>query len=277
MLIGSHQSISKSIDLSIQRALADGCECLQIFVKNNNRWAGRELGEDEAERFKNAVSSSSLRVCAHSCYLINPASFDDDIHAKTVSCMHDELQRCDRLGIPYYVIHPGSHMGRGAADGIKRIAETINQVYDSGYNCMTLLEMVSGHGNHIGSSADEMLAVIDASQHRGKLGICLDSCHIFSAGYNIRDDYNRVMDELCGAFGSLIKVFHLNDSKMPLAGRKDRHELIGKGEISADFFKKVVNDRRFNDILGILETPVQNNYADEINILKSYRGEQIWK
>ncbi|MGD9808676.1 MAG: deoxyribonuclease IV [Deferribacterales bacterium] len=271
MLIGSHQSISKSIDLSIQRALADGCECLQIFVKNNNRWIGKELSEAEAEKFRSELALSGLKVCAHSCYLINLASFKDDTYQKSLTCIRDELSRCDRLGVPSYVIHPGSHVGEGEQAGIKRIAESLDRIYDEGYECMTLLEMVAGMGTNIGYSIENMLDIIKYSNHKEKLGICLDSCHIFAAGYDVKDDYDKVFNDLFDAFGDKIKVFHLNDSLKPLGSRRDRHAKIGEGEIGGEFFKKVVNDDRFNDILGILETPVEENYSDEIKLLKSYR------
>lgn len=271
MLIGSHQSISKSIDLSIERALADGCECLQVFTKNNNRWVGKDISEEEVGKFRTKLTESKLQVCAHSCYLINLASFKEETHQKSMTCIRDELNRCDRLGIPTYVIHPGSHVGEGEDAGIKRIAESLDRVYDEGYECMTLLEMVAGQGSNIGYSIENMLDIIEASNHKDKLGICLDSCHIFAAGFDIKDNYDKVFNDLFDAFGDKIKVFHLNDSMKPLNSRRDRHAKIGEGEIGAEFFKKVVNDDRFNDILGILETPVDENYSDEIKLLKSYR------
>jgi len=271
MLIGAHQSITKSIDLSIKRALADNCECLQIFVKNNNRWEGKPLLDETVEKFKTELKRSGLKVCAHSSYLINLASFKEDTYAKSVICYEDELTRCDRLQIPYYVIHPGSHLKHGEDVGIKRIAETIDQTYDKGFETMTLLEMVAGQGTNIGYSIQNMVDIIEASAFSDKLGICLDSCHIFAAGYDIRDNYDKVFDEMFSAFGDKIKVFHLNDSKKPLDSRRDRHELVGKGEIGEEFFKKVVNDSRFSDILGILETPFDENYQQEVELLKSYR------
>lgn len=272
MLIGSHQSISKSIDLSIERALADGCECLQVFVKNNNRWVGKEIPEEAAEKFRDGIIRHNLKVCSHACYLINLASYKEDTYSKSVNGYKDELSRCDRLNIPYYVIHPGSHVGEGRERGISRIAETIDTVYDEGYECMTLLEMVAGQGTNIGATIEDMLDIIELSNAKDKIGICLDSCHIFAAGYDIKDDYDRVFEQFFDAFGDKIKVFHLNDSKKPLNSRRDRHEMIGKGEIGEDFFKKVVNDDRFSDILGILETPIETKYyKQEIELLKSYR------
>jgi len=274
MFIGSHQSIAKSIDLSIERALADGCECLQIFVKNNNRWKGKELTDEDAENFIKARKKAELPVCTHSSYLINLASVKDDVYKKSMNGYADELQRCDRLEIPYYVLHPGSHTGAGEEKGIKKIASSIDQTYEKGYKCMTLLEMVAGQGSNIGYSIDNMLSIIDSCDSASKLGICFDSCHMFAAGFDITDDYDKVFSDLFSAFGDKIKIFHLNDSKHPLGSNKDRHELVGKGHIGEDFFKKVVNDSRFDDILGILETPVEENYKKEIELLKSFRGDE---
>jgi deoxyribonuclease-4 len=274
MLIGAHQSISKSIDLSIERALADNCECLQIFVKNNNRWEGKELTDELAEKFQSSLKNSKLKICAHATYLINLASFKDDTYTKSVKCYNEELSRCDRLNIPYYVIHPGSHVGEGEDRGIGRIAETIDRSYsDYGFQCMTLLEMVAGQGSNIGYNIDNMLNIIDKSNFSDKIGICLDSCHIFVAGYDIKDRYDKVFNDLFSAFGDKIKVFHLNDSKKPLDSRRDRHELIGRGEIGLDFFRKVVNDERFDNVLGVLETPAtkEHTYKDEVELLKSLR------
>lgn len=272
MLIGSHQSIAKSIDLSIKRALADGCECLQVFVKNNNRWEGKKISGEEAEKFRNALKNSGLKVCCHATYLINLASYKKDVYSKSIKTYIDELSRCDRLDIPYYVIHPGSHLDKERDDGIKLIAESIDKAYTHGYECMTLLEMTAGQGTGIGHSIQDMLDIIDASENPDKIGICLDSAHIYAAGYDIRDDYDNVFNELFDAFGDKIKVFHLNDSKKALNSRVDRHALIGKGEIGSDFFKKAVNDKRFDGILGILETPVEENYKKEIELLKSFRS-----
>lgn len=271
MYIGSHQSITKSVDLSIKRALADGCECLQIFVKNNNRWEGKPISDEAAEKFRAGIASSGLKVCAHASYLINMASPRDEVYSKSVISYHDELKRCDSLNIPYYVIHPGSHLGQGEDLGIEKIARTIDDAYNSGFKCMTLLETVAGQGTNIGHSIESLLAVIEKADAAEHIGICLDSCHMFTAGYDLKNDYKNVINNFFSAFDGRIRVFHLNDSKKPFASRLDRHELIGRGEIGEDFFKKAVNDSRFSDILGILETPVDENYKKEIQLLKSYR------
>lgn len=272
MLIGAHKSISGSIEKSIERALADGCECLQVFVKNKNRWEGKPLTDDDANKFRSALANSGLGVCAHASYLINPASCDAEIRRKSIISFKDELSRCDRLNIPYYVMHPGAHMKQGVEKGIRNVAEFLSEAYaDSDFRVTTLLETTSGMGTCLGHTSEEIEEIISLSTGRAKTGVCLDSCHIFAAGYDIVNKYDDVFESFFNIFGDKIKVFHLNDSKKPLASRLDRHELIADGLIGETFFKKVINDERFCDVLGILETPVEDTYMDEIAKLKSYR------
>lgn len=272
MLIGAHKSISGSIDKSIERALADGCECLQIFVKNKNRWEGKPLSEEDAENFRNALKKSGLGVSAHASYLINPATDKQDVYDKSILSFTDELTRCDRLTVPYYVIHPGAHLGQGTETGTAKAAEFLDKVYSAhDFSVMTLLETTSGMGTCLGHRIEEIAKIIDLADCKEKIGVCLDSCHIFAAGYDIKDRYDDVFAEFFSVFGDKIKVFHLNDSKKPLASRLDRHELIAEGLIGGDFFRRAVNDIRFKDVMGILETPVEDTYKEEIYKLKSYR------
>ena len=273
MLIGAHKSIVGSIDKSIERALADGCECLQIFVKNKNRWEGKPLVDADALAFVSALEQSGLKVCSHASYLINPASVVPETADKSIISFMDELSRCDRLNVPCHVIHPGAHMKQGVDSGIETVAKFLDRAYDEGgFRAMTLLETTSGMGTCLGHKAEEIARIIEKCRHSDKMGVCLDSCHIFAAGYDIVGAYEQVFDDFFRIFGDKIKVFHLNDSKKPLASRLDRHELIAEGEIGEGFFRKVVNDKRFENVLGILETPVKDTYKDEIAKLKSYRG-----
>ncbi|WP_303850423.1 deoxyribonuclease IV [Seleniivibrio woodruffii] len=273
MLIGAHKSITGSIDKSIERALADGCECLQIFVKNKNRWEGKPLSEDDALAFASALVRSGLRVCSHASYLINPSAVNPETADRSLISFKDELLRCDRLTVPFHVIHPGAHMKAGVEAGIESVAEFLDRAYDDGgFSAMTLLETTSGMGTCLGHRVDEIARIIEKCRNGDKIGVCLDSCHIFAAGYDIVGAYDEVFDEFFRIFGDKIKVFHLNDSKKPLGSRLDRHELIAEGEIGEEFFRKAVNDKRFENVLGILETPVETDYKKEIIKLKSYRG-----
>jgi deoxyribonuclease-4 len=274
LIIGAHESISGGIYKSIERGLQDDCECIQIFVKNSNRWLGKPISEMDIEKYNEILSNVNMPVCCHSSYLINMASSKPDIREKSCKSMVDELERCEKLGIKYYIIHPGAHLGIGEKKGLDLIVEMIDTIYfENNFNTHILLEITAGQGTNLGYKVEHLLYILEKSKYENKLGICLDSCHMYSAGFDILNRYDEVFDNLFQTFPNKIKVFHLNDSKKPLGSRVDRHDLIGKGVLGIDFFKKVVNDERFKDILGILETPIESDetYKEEVALLKSLR------
>ena len=278
MLIGAHESISGGIYRAIERGVEDGCECIQVFVKNSNRWVAKPIPENEADKFIKLTKEHNISVCCHSSYLINMASKNIEIREKSFNSLVDELHRCDMLNIPYYVIHPGSHLGAGEDEGLKLVAEMIDNVYDEhGFNASVLLEITAGQGTNLGYDLSHFSRIFELSKYSDKLNICLDSCHMYSAGFDIVQDYDRVFDRIFSAFGEKIKVFHLNDSKKNFASKLDRHELIGKGTIGLNFFRRVVNDDRFSNVLGILETPIEKDatYREEVALLKSLKGGKI--
>lgn len=274
MLIGAHESVSGGIHNALSHAASDGCESLQVFVKSPNRWEAAALKENDVKTFhEKAYAFGFANIATHAAYLINLASPKDDVREKSIKAMIDELNRCDELKIPYYVLHPGSPLDSGYDSGIKRIVYGLDEVLSSAVTDVTvLLESTAGMGNSIGDRFEHLQEIMDKSKFQDKLGVCLDTCHIFSAGYDIAGSYDKVMDEVVERFGSKMKVFHLNDSKNPLGSRKDRHALIGKGEIGEEPFRRLVNDRRMEHVLGILETPVEDSYAHEIKLLKSFRA-----
>jgi len=275
MLIGAHESISGGIYNAFERGMIDGCECLQLFVKNSNRWAAKPLSDNDIEKYFEFKGKYNLPVCCHSSYLINMASIKPDIREKSYLSMVDELKRCDQLNIKFYVIHPGSHLGVGEDEGVKLVAEMIDKAYEeNGFEASILLEITAGQGTNLGYKLEHFEKIFDMSKYTHKLNICLDSCHMYSAGFDIVNEYDKVFDDIFSKFGDKIKVFHLNDSKKGFASRLDRHELLGKGTIGIQFFRRVVNDKRFDNVLGILETPVLEGetYKCEIEILKSLRG-----
>ncbi|WP_265822993.1 deoxyribonuclease IV [Geovibrio ferrireducens] len=275
MRVGAHQSISGGIYKSIERALHDECEALQVFVRNASRWESKPLCEKEAEKFREKAEVFGFsNICAHASYLINLAASGEEVYLKSLKACADELSRCETLGIPYYVIHPGSFTGSTLEEGIGRIAASLDMIYEKhGFSVMTLLETTAGQGSSIGCAFEHMEGIINLASCGEKIGLCLDSCHMFSAGYDIAGDYDSVFGSLFEKFGDKIKVFHLNDAKKPLGSRVDRHAMIGSGEIGEEFFRKAVNDRRLRDALGILETPVgkADTYAGEVSLLKSFR------
>lgn len=273
MRIGAHKSISGGIYKSFERALHDGCEALQVFTKNSNRWVGKELSDKEVTKFiEESEKFGTENISAHASYLINLACPNEETHEKSILSFKDELERCEKLCIPFYVIHPGSHLKEGVEYGLNKIVDTVDAVYSEyPYNVTVLYETTAGMGTNIGSRLEDIHYLIEKSKFSDKLGICLDSCHMYSAGYDFVNDYDCVFNKLFGLFGEKVKVFHLNDSKKPYNSRLDRHELIGQGTIGEDFFKQVINDSRFKNVLGILETPVDDDYTNEIKLLKSYR------
>jgi deoxyribonuclease-4 len=269
MRLGAHESVNGGLYKALERAVEDGCKAVQLFVTVPNRWYQAPLApKDTALYRERAAAFGESSVTAHATYLINLASPKDDVRKRSIACLKDELARCDTLGIPYYVLHPGSPLESGYETGIARITEGLNEVYRADVKTMVLLETTSGGGNTIGRKLEELSEIIDKVEESSKIGVCLDSCHMYSAGYDLLSRYDAIIDEAVSRFGGKIKVFHINDTKHPLASGKDRHELIGKGFLGLDFFSALVNDARLKDALGILETPAES-YKEEIDILRS--------
>ncbi|MDR0454586.1 MAG: deoxyribonuclease IV [Deferribacteraceae bacterium] len=275
MKLGAHESASGGVHNVIGRAFEDGCESLQLFVKSPNRWAASALTHDEVRLFlKQGGSFGFSNIVAHSAYLINLASPKDDVRKKSVILMKDELSRCDLLRIPFYVVHPGSPIDDSFETGIGRIVQGIDEVYsDHGISAALLLESTAGMGNSIGGKFEHLQMICDRVKRADKIGVCLDICHIHAAGYDITEKYAQIIDEVNERFGDKIRVIHINDSKNPAGTRKDRHELIGKGTVGIETFRSLVNDKRFKDVLGIVETPVEDGrYKAELDLLKSLRN-----
>lgn len=183
LIIGAHESISGGIYKSIERGLQDDCECIQIFVKNSNRWLGKPISEMDIEKYNEILSNVNMPVCCHSSYLINMASSKPDIREKSCKSMVDELERCEKLGIKYYIIHPGAHLGIGEKKGLDLIVEMIDTIYfENNFNTHILLEITAGQGTNLGYKVEHLLYILEKSKYENKLGICLDSCHMYSAG-----------------------------------------------------------------------------------------------
>jgi deoxyribonuclease IV len=261
MNFGSHMSISGGVHKAIERGASLNLDCLQIFTKSSNQWKAKPYSKEEISMFSQLLTKSRINpVVAHASYLINLASPEDALWEKSRDSFIEELLRCDQLNIPYIVIHPGSHKGSGEKEGILRIARALNQLY-SGENApraRVLLETTSGQGSNLGYNFEQLAAMIEKSGYPDKVGICLDTCHIFSAGYDIRT--SRAYAETFKQFDSIIgleklKAIHLNDSKKELSSRIDRHEHIGKGFIGLSGFRNLVNDDRLDKTPMILETP----------------------
>jgi deoxyribonuclease-4 len=269
--LGSHMSVADGVGKAFARGEENDCAVMQIFVKNNNRWRGTPLSNGAVEEFWAERQRTGIwPVFAHNTYLVNLASGDRVIRERSVACTVDELRRCQRLGLPWLVIHPGSHGGAGVEVGINRFASAIGRVLDKTPEVETkvLLETTAGQGAGLGRSAEEISWMLDAVDAPERTGVCLDTCHIFAAGYELRDKISY--DDTIKAFDTTIgldriKAIHLNDSKKPFGSFRDRHEHIGDGEIGEDGFRFVMTDPRLHLIPKILETP-KTEGADRRNL-----------
>ncbi|MCC6547752.1 deoxyribonuclease IV [Candidatus Sumerlaeota bacterium] len=273
-------SIAGGVEKSPSRGASIHSTAMQIFVKNNNRWEGPPISGPQAAAFAAELKKTHIpidHVFAHTCYLINLASTKPDIVEKSVNALVDELERCELLGIPGLVLHPGSHLGAGIDAGISQIADLCQQVIERTPNVRTriLMETVAGQGTNIGASFGEIGLLLKKIKNPKRMGVCLDTCHIFAAGYDIRseDVYARTMDEFEREVGfKSLKAIHLNDSKHPLGSRKDRHEHIGKGHIGEEAFRLLLADSRMARIPMSLETDKDEDLKeDRENMATLYR------
>lgn len=261
MRLGAHESIAGGFYKAFERAASIGCETLQIFVKPNRSWAVPTLTEEDVLLFrKNAAQTSIRPVVGHASYLLNLASPEDDLWRKSIETLIVELRRCGRLGLPWLVLHPGAHVGGGERAGLARTAEALDVVHRQTPTVDTsvLLETTAGQGSSLGHRFEQLAWLLGHTQACGRLGICLDTCHVFAAGYELRtvEGYSETMrafDQIIGL--EHLKVVHLNDSKRSLGSRKDRHEHIGNGHIGLPGFRHMVNDPRLAGVPGLLETP----------------------
>lgn len=279
-ILGAHMSIAGGYYHAVEAAAAAGCDCVQLFTKNNNQWRAKPLVVEDAKRFKAALAELKIaHPIAHDCYLINLAAPDEAMWRKSVEAFVVEMQRAEFLGIPYVVTHPGAFTTSSEEAGIQRIAQALDEVHRQtrGIAARCLLETTAGQGTNLGWRFEHIAAILDAVQDPDRLGVCLDTCHVFAAGYPLAPakDYKQTMRAFDKSVGlKQIKAFHLNDSKRPLGSRVDRHEHIGEGQLGLEPFRLLLNDRRFQDVPMYLETPKgkrRNRDLDKIN-LATLRG-----
>lgn len=276
--LGAHVSIAGGISNSVVRAGQILCDSFQIFTRNQRQWTPPPLDEEEARMFREGLGSTTMGpVLVHGSYLLNPASDREEIRRKTFSALVDELERCNRLGLERLVIHPGSHLGNGIETGISLVSEMLDRVFEVTTSVKVLLETTAGQGNGIGSKIEELAEIIRSTEDGSRLGICLDTCHMFSAGFDLttEEGYGKTMDRIESIIGiERILGIHLNDSNNALGSRKDRHANIGEGEMGLDPFRFLVNDHRLENIPMILETPGDlDSYRSEIQLLRSLKAD----
>ncbi|MCB0006312.1 MAG: deoxyribonuclease IV [Anaerolineales bacterium] len=262
MKFGAHMSAAGGVDQAYGRAAEIDCETMLIFTKSNRQWKAKPLTADEIEAFKTAGEAhpSVAPVAVHASYLINIASPKTELWEKSYQALKVEVERADALGIPLLTFHPGSHVGSGEEAGLDKIVEALQRLLVEMPGCQTVvcLETMAGQGTNLGYKFEHLAYILDKCDRPDRLGVCLDTCHIFAAGYDFRTPagYEATMAEFDRTVGlDQIKFFHFNDSKFGLGEQKDRHEHIGRGEIGREGFANFINDPRWAAHAAHLETP----------------------
>jgi deoxyribonuclease-4 len=254
-------SISGGLDRAIFRGKETGCQVIQIFTRNATRWRAKALSQSEIDSFLTAREETSIEpVAAHNSYLINLASSRVSVRKKSYHALLAEMERAERLKVPYLVMHPGSHMGDGEEIGLGRITAALNKICDqtSSYGLKILLETTAGQGSNLGYCFEHLARILEGIEAPGRLGVCLDTCHVFTAGYDFRTEetYQALIKKFDAEIGlGYLKLLHINDSKNGLGSRVDRHEHLGCGLIGEKAFSFFLKDPIFQDTPFLLETP----------------------
>ncbi|HOK18126.1 MAG TPA: deoxyribonuclease IV [Caldisericia bacterium] len=275
--LGAHVSIAGGVKNAPLNGEKIGCEAIQIFTKNQRQWSAKPYEKEEIEEYFNNLNKVKIKkVVAHTSYLINLASPNEEIFKKSIDALIDDLERCNSLNIPFTIIHPGSHLGEGVEKGIERIIIGIERVFEKVKRGAIALETVAGQGSNIGFKFEQLKKIMEGVKEKDRIFVCFDTAHAFEAGYDIKtqNGFKKVLDEFDKIIGiEKLCAFHLNDSKTPLGSNVDRHENIGKGFLGLEPFKFLVNNKEFKEHPMILETPGGDEmYIEDLktlNLLKS--------
>jgi len=259
--LGAHLSIAGGLPRAVDRAEASGCEALQVFTKSAGQWRAREIPDEEIALFRRRVRETKIGpVVAHNSYLINLAAADPELRRKSITALREELDRAEALGLDGLVMHPGSYTSGTEAGGLRLIAEGLAEIFESRPEAKTrvLLEHTAGQGTNLGHRFEHLGEIIERLGGTRRIGVCLDTCHLIAAGYDICSEEGY--DTTFRLFGRIVgfrrlKAFHFNDSKKPCGSRVDRHEHIGKGCLGLEPFRRILNDPRFARLPMLLETP----------------------
>jgi deoxyribonuclease-4 len=259
-ILGAHMSIAGGYHKSVVAASEAGCDCVQIFTKNNNQWRAVPITDEDVQQFREALQTYNIRhPIAHASYLLNLASPDDALWSKSLDAFVLEMQRAERLGLDALVIHPGSYTSSSEDEGLQRIVEAVDEMHrqTTGFRVRCLLETTAGQGTNLGYRFEQLATILNGVEQSERLGICFDTCHVFAAGYGLieRREYLATMREFDKIVGTRrIEAFHLNDSKRERGSRVDRHEHIGLGQLGLEPFRHLLKDRRFRTTPMYLET-----------------------
>jgi deoxyribonuclease-4 len=270
MLLGAHEAIAGGVSRAFARAEADGADCLQIFTRNARGWAAKPLDEEEIRAFRSEARRTGKPVAAHSSYLINCAAPDREIRSKSWQALADELGRCEQLGIPALIFHPGANDDE--VEGIRLVGEAMTRALARvPGKARLLVETTAGQGTCLGWRFEQLQAIREEvpAAARRRVGVCVDTCHVHSAGYDLESEagYDRTVGELDRSVGLRnVRAFHLNDSKKPRGCRVDRHEHIGQGTLGLESFRRLVNDDRFAETPGFVET--ESRWKENIDVLR---------
>jgi len=278
VLLGSHMSVSGGVHTAFERGTRIGCTTMQVFVKNANQWEGKPLTGEDIESYKRAQAKARIDpVVAHAAYLINLAAVSPTTLRRSRLALEDELRRCEQLGISGLIVHPGAHMGSGEVEGIRRIAESVNTVHSKtpGFRTRTVLETTAGQGTTLGYRFEQLASIIDRVHQKSRMAVCLDTCHLFAAGYPIHTEqgWEETMRELEETVGmDRVVAVHVNDSRRELASRVDRHEHIGKGKIGFTGFRLLMNEPRLAALPKILETEKSEDMHEDVENMTLLRS-----
>lgn len=278
VLLGSHMSVRGGIFTAFERGTAIGCSTMQVFVKNSNQWVGKPLTAEDIRNYKTAEAKASIApVVAHAAYLINLCAVDQGVLRRSRAALEDELRRCEALGILGLIVHPGAHMGAGVEAGVAGVAASINYVHrrTPGLRTLTVLETTAGQGTTVGSRFQELSSILAQIEETPRIGICIDTCHLFAAGYPIHslegwESTLRKLDSIIG-MERLVAV-HVNDSKKGLGSRVDRHEHIGRGMLGETCFRNLMNDPRLARVPKILETEKSEDMHEDVRNMRFLRS-----
>lgn len=274
MYIGCHLTIAKGYKRAAELALEVGANVFQFFSRNPRGSSNKELDLEDVEGMKEILKENNFGpLLAHAPYIINLASHKDRIYGMAKGILKEDYERLNQISIPYFNFHPGNHVGKGSEYGIQRIIDGLNEIITGNETTMILLETMAGKGTEIGRNFKELKAIIDGVKYDDLIGVCLDTCHIYSAGYDIVENLDGVLEEFDDIIGlERLKAIHLNDSIVEFNSRKDRHAKLGEGTIGLNAIKAIINHPALRDLPFYLETPNQlDGYKKEIELLKELR------
>lgn len=269
MLLGAHMSIAGGVHNAPLLAASVGCTALQIFTKSSNQWKAKSFAEGEVEAFKKNVDDNGIRaVVAHDAYLINLAAPDDALYAKSIDAFEEEMRRCETLGIPTLIMHPGAPLERGDDFGIERVSAAFSELHQrlAGIDVKIAVEITAGQGSHIGRTFEQIARIIEKTTRGDLLRVCFDTCHAFAAGYDLSTDkgYHDTWEQFDRIIGmDRLAAIHVNDSMKGLGSRVDRHQHIGKGTMGLVPFRLLMNDKGLAHVPKILETPKEKDLEDD--------------